>query len=229
MCSQGAVQAGGYLTAADDVVQAFHLPKYQHLVAEFSTDNPSSSSSSRTERNGMSMPAKKSLDETPIMMGCEPEQDVEMEVVDINNPSVQLKGVLPLTMRELASVAGQQALDGTVGSSANGKPLNSSYTQAEDRGNIPSRALIFPADASIGDDVTRGAKTTTNSRTSTRKRAREENGTPSQEATPKRGKPVGTAPTLTPSRVLRPRAAKTAAQIQEEKERERAYKKATEE
>ena len=204
---QDAVQAGGYLTAADDVVQAFHLPKYQHVVAEFSSDTPSSF---RTDHNGMSMATKKMPDEAATVMESEPEQDVKMAVIDTSSSSAQLNNDLPLTMRQLASVANQQPLLSTARSSAKGASLDGSTPGC---GTTPSRTRTTPVDVSYWDGATRRAKSTTKSPSSTRKHVREENGTSSQEAAPKRRKEDEAPLTSTPARVLRPRAPTTATQI----------------
>lgn len=189
------------------MVQAFHLPKYQHAIPEFS-DTPSPS---RTDCNGISIGNKKVPGEATALMESEPEQDVEMAVKDTGSPSAQPSGGSPLTMGQLASVANQQPLLGTASSSA-----KSLYPQAEGCGNTPSGTRTTPVDVSNGDDA-RKVKSTIKSLTSTRKHAREENGTPPQEVTPKRRKEVGAPPTPIPARVLRPRASKTATQNAGEK------------
>lgn len=217
-------QAGGYLTAADDVVEAFHLPKYQHVVAAYSTDD----SPSRTGFSRIATPVHHAADEratsaVPEFMEDD-DDDLNMEVIDISEPPFQAENGVPLSMEELATAANQRTLigepsliDGLISSTlSNGI----SSTIALDQGNTSRDRAALPKQAPV------------KVRTSGRKRGREEIEKPPLDQhqplpTKKRGKAIGSpTPLTTPTRTLRPRPSKSAARIQEEKEMEHAYRRA---
>ena len=194
---QGVPEAGGYLTAADDVVQAFHLPKFQHVVAAYSSDPPPSESGRDKHTD-----ATQDMIETnakPIFL--EQEDDAEMDVPQLQPRS---ETGTPITMRELADAARQR----------------SSNDSTEDYDHLPSlpstnHGLIAAGTRSgISARSTKGAqlaRTISKPKNNARKRPRDESDRPVLDM---------------PTRVLRPRASKSVAQLQEEREREHAYRRA---
>jgi len=211
-------QAGGYLTAADDVVQAFHLPKYQHVVAAYSTDSP-------PFENGR----HKNADVTQIAMETtntfdvsDQADDIDMEEINVPQLQRQAENGVPITMRELADAARQRAINGSV----DDEELASSTIHGPTN-TVDTMSRVTSANtAASGSQSTPPARMASKLRGSARKRARDESEKPLLHA--KRGKEDGasSAPVPTPTRVLRPRASKSAAQIREAKEMEHAYRRA---
>jgi xeroderma pigmentosum group C-complementing protein len=199
---QGAPEAGGYLTAADDVVQAFHLPKYQHVVAAYSSDSPSSRSGQ--DKNTYVIQNKIETS-TGHHIPQEQDDDVEMEV-EIPQLQPRSENGVPLTMRELAdTVRRQRSINGSIDESdlpASSPSTNHGLTVDNTKSGNAAKSTKKSA---------RPTKTVSKPRDSARKRPRDESDHPVLN---------------TPTRVLRPRASKSATQIQEEREREHAYRQA---
>jgi xeroderma pigmentosum group C-complementing protein len=203
-------QAGGYLTAADDVVQAFHLPKYQHAVAAYSTDSPASGNA----RDGNKDATQNTMEPNtvPITLGVLDDDDIEME--EITSPQFQARAdnKTPITIRELAHAARQRSVES--------EDPSPSTIQRPTTANMVPR-IVSTNGAASSSQCMPLAKLASKPRGSARKRPRNES------EQPERGKadsPSVNAPM--PTRVLRPRAAKSAAHIQEEREREQTYRRA---
>ena len=199
---QGAPEAGGYLTAADDVVQAFHLPKYQHVVAAYSSDSPTSSSGQDKSTYAIQ---NKIETVTGPHDPQEHDDDIEMEV-EIPQLQPRSENGVPLTMRELADAVRRQ------------RSINGSMDESDRPASLPSTNYVLTVDNTKSENVAKSArknarptKTISKPRDSARKRPRDESDHPMPD---------------TPTRVLRPRASKSATQIQEERERENAYRRA---
>jgi xeroderma pigmentosum group C-complementing protein len=213
---QNVPQAGGYLTVADDVVEAFHLPKYQHVVAAYSTDSPprrrGPDKNTDAAQNRMEMSA------TPLDILHEKQDDIEMEEVTV--PLLHERAE-PMTMRELADATRQPSVNGSDDLPAS-QPLT---TRGLVNANTKAGAVSNDRTATSSKS-TPTARTTPKPRNSARKRARDESEKPALDT--KRGKGDSASVSVpTPTRILRPRASKSAAQIQEEREREYAYRRAT--
>ena len=104
------------------MVQAFHLPKYQHVVATYSTDSPKSQVGSDTKgavsQIGVDNTVKYIV--TPINLDAmhgDQEDDPETEEVIAIQPESRANGGLPMTMRELAVVAKERPMTGNATSS----------------------------------------------------------------------------------------------------------------
>lgn len=207
--------AGGFMTAADDVVEPYHLPKYQHVVASYSTDAPSASrvhmegdaprSDSPVTNAVVSAPPTSVDDYDDVMEDVIPSSDVD---------SRALNGGVPLTMAELAKVANHkttkpksvQSKPKPVPTTASKRPVREVTTSSSSRRTLPKR------------------------RATTRKRVRDESSGSESEMSDIRPSPskrvVSSSTAPTNGRVLRKRATKSAAVLREERETEKAYRRA---
>jgi xeroderma pigmentosum group C-complementing protein len=229
--AQDGPQAGGYLTAADDVVQAFHLPKYQHVVAAYSANssayhiNPDKDGS--TSQIGIENKAKPVV--APINLDIihgDQEDDIEMEGPTVIQSRAD-RGV-PMTMRELADAVGARSIIGDDKPSTNAK--DSYPSQNNGIRSTPRNKTIPDSGAARSVRSISPFSTASKPRASAGKRARGQKASmdPTQTLLGKRGRMDGASATSTsaPTRVLRPRAPKSAARIQEERKMEQAYKRA---
>lgn len=193
-------------------MQAFHLPSYQHIVAEYSTNTLPASGG----RDKFINAPEATLGGADLHIDYEeqmatPEDDSTMNdiaVVVIQTDAPIYNGTAPLSMQELADVAGQRTLEDTT--KVEGvlmESMNGAETSINNRNGSTKIHLPNPK--------TKG---------SSKKRTREE----SEKASPtKKAKAANASiPVPTPTRVLRPRASKSATQVEEEKKMERAYRKA---
>ncbi|KAF7980649.1 hypothetical protein HWV62_37466 [Athelia sp. TMB] len=205
-------EAGGFLTAADDVVQAFHLPKYQHIVAEYSTNAPSA-----TVGSGGLPPIAEVSQGVPVNFeetteASQDNDDVmnEMIIPTFHADAPIQDGGVPLSMQELADAARQRSMEEAV----QGEEIEIEF------------AIKTPVQPVNGlDRSTRSRQLPSRTRGSAKKRPREESEKPSPNIKRVKAEKVST-PTPTPTRVLRPRAPKSSTQIEEEKQMERAYRDA---
>lgn len=198
------------------------MPKYQHIVAEYSTDAlPSSGARDRTTA------IADVTHESDILLTLDPmvedlEDDPTMDEAVVSIPQLKAndyvaKGGIPITMQELADTARQRFLDTSAGNEEVHPDQNSMLT------STPSKPLN--GKESRGKSELRAKPTTRAQGSAKKKRTREE----SEQSSPatKRVKVAKTpTPVTAPTRVLRPRPSKSATQLEEERERERAYRNA---
>ena len=213
---QDVPQAGGYLTAADDVVQAFHLPKYQHVVAAYSTDSPATGSTRDKNSNDVKNGIEATTAHTALdFLGAD---DIEMEEVTVPQLQARSDNEMPMTMRELAD-ATIQRYDSE---SLHGEDYPPSIIHSSTRANTRRGAVSSNGGTSANHQRIPPAGTASKLKGSARKRDRDESERPVFDA-----KEDGVSVSVpVPTRVLRPRPSKSATQVEEEKERERAYKRA---
>ncbi|KAI0947082.1 hypothetical protein AcV7_009609 [Taiwanofungus camphoratus] len=231
---------GGFLTGADDVVEPFTLPRNFHDIPATSAqmslvltrhahdDNP------RTDRREDTAPVL-----SPPAEEIEGSEDDAMEIV----PPVQSEcktSSIPKSMLELAQAAAGQDDEGQ---DTDHLPLPSSLPDDSAAGEENGRATRTSTHAPrSGTKTPRGTlqkrRGTSQSDTRrTRKRRREdassadavseiESPIPTRSLPAKRAK-SSAPPVPVPTRVLRTRTPKSASKIQEEREREEAYRRAT--
>lgn len=232
--AQDGPQAGGYLTAADDVVQAFHLPKSQHVVAAYSTN--SSAYQSNPDKNGGASQIGIENKTKPVVAPINldtihggQEDDIEMEAATVTQSQAG-RGV-PMTMRELADAASEHSIIGNVKPSANAKDSYPSLLSenSDIRTTIRNKTVPNSETARSVRSIS-PSSTAPRPRGSARKRSKDQKASTDAKQTllGKRGRVdhASTTPNSVSTRVLRPRTLKSAAQIQEERDREQAYKRA---
>lgn len=205
-------------------MEAFHLPKYQHIVAEYSTDAlPSAGARGRNAVTANT--AHKSHIPTILDPMVEDlEDDVAMDEVLTSVPQLKAYdyvagGGVPMSMQELADAAQQRSLDTSASTESEHPNQTSTLISTTD---APSKAMN-----GIGSNGSSGSrvKLTVRARGSAKKRTREETEKPSPATKRVKVSSVST-PVPTPTRVLRPRPSKSTTQLAEEREREHAYRKA---
>jgi xeroderma pigmentosum group C-complementing protein len=185
-------------------------------VAAYSTDSPPSKSG-RDKNADATQIAMETTVEPNTSDVLDQADDIEMEEVNVPQLQGRAENGVPISMRELADAARQRAINGSV------EELPSSTIHGLTSTVDTMFRVTSTNTAASSSRSTPPARTVSKRRGSARKRARDESERPELHA--KRGKEDGT-PVPTPTRVLRPRASKSAAQIQEEKEMEHAYRRA---
>ncbi|KAH9947442.1 Rad4-domain-containing protein [Amylocystis lapponica] len=222
---------GGFLTGADDVVQPYTLPRNFHeVLPQTSTtislapriaEEDDSSEVDMVEVAVRSRPADVA-EETAVSQ----DDDDDADMADVFPVALEPpRSTVPRTLRELAEAqeAARQTADAQVataapsgtGSDARGKTTGANTRST--RPGAPSKKATPKSDARR-----------------TRKRARQGDAggasggedTTAVRAPPAKRARAGPAHVPAPTRVLRARTAKSAAQIQEEKEMEAAYRRA---
>ncbi|EPQ51119.1 Rad4-domain-containing protein [Gloeophyllum trabeum ATCC 11539] len=234
------VEPGGYLTAVDDIVQPFTLPKYQHLADLVAKSRPNGSGA--VEQDG-DIETAASDDIPPMIMeviGDDGDASEDMEEIPVSAPV--LSGV-PKTMRELAEESARKT---SVSLEPDASMAEKLPTTVPSPAPAPVNSAEQRATRSSRGNSTRNTPSTTTERKSgvgrrnnRRKRARGElsdsdlgedqlENAQSEESSPVkkvRGRP-NTASPVKSDRVLRVRKSKTAAEVEEERDRELAYRRA---
>ncbi|KAJ7156095.1 hypothetical protein C8R43DRAFT_1234922 [Mycena crocata] len=233
---------GGFVTGADDVVQAYHLPRYQHVNLPF---QPSSGANSAVQSgeasDGEAVLERQTYDlET---MDVDSEHDNE----DTHPSTVTLENMVraPKTMQQLAEETSarlrKELARDDIGEDVEeihpSPPPTSASTpkMKKTRQAKPSKA---PSKRNPTETKTKAGASAAR-RASAKKRRRndgtdsdseeeeEEETEPSPAKRPKTDKGVpASSPAAAPVRSLRPRRSKTQTQLQEEQERERAFQRA---
>lgn len=222
------------MTSADDVVQAFNLPKFQHAVVPSASLAPFRSSTLLQAEMDVSLPAKDNVmqrasDNGEASFTPVDDADVWEEIVPVApviKPSAN--GAVPRTMRELAEDAER----------------TQPSSDFEDAYGISSHSTLRtpagkPKRAHMTDQASpRGSKEPsqkTKGKRRTRKRTRDEDTEserdgydvdPSSSSPSKRTKSAPGNPASASTRVLRARPTKTEARQREEREMEEAYRRA---
>ncbi|KAF9465269.1 hypothetical protein BDZ94DRAFT_1160286 [Collybia nuda] len=238
LCNQQETMAGGggggFLLGADDVVQAFHLPKYQHtnlseLPSAADRDDVVTSSD-----DGGHEPLNNFTYDLHTM---DVDSDTGMELIT-SLPAVGES--TPKTMREMAEDAARMRLTETKERSDDEVIITDIHPpppplETADKREVPRTITILPRSKGKAPQAQtmRASRARASKQASTKKRHRdsEESELSHDETqTPpnKRGrsKPDLPSPPV-PTRTLRPRVPKTSAQLEEEKEQEKAYRRAT--
>ncbi|KAA1469725.1 Rad4-domain-containing protein [Dentipellis sp. KUC8613] len=239
---QDVPQPGGFLTGADDVVQPYSLPRYQHVAFESPQPSPKSQVSRLRSSAATSM-----LDEaetprlsTPITMetiGDDKDENEDMEPV-LLPPQPAVVGV-PKSMAELAAEAADNAARG---SGASPQPTLQETNIDKDVSRANAGASQKPSGV-IANGASKASPVPADSKTkmpvkqrrapAKRKKAKDdlsESASDEEEAQRpqrKRAKAqAAAAPAPASDRVLRSRRGKTEAQLQQEREQEEAYRRA---
>lgn len=230
---------GGFLLGADDVVQAFRLPKYQHTnLAELPT--PSAITNSDGDAPFTEDSSREPLkDFTYDLHTMDMDSDVDMEEIS-TIPALQ--ETAPKTMQEMAEDAARLQIDDVSDDEVIDTDVYRPSPPPRAPGDGPRLTITVPPRARGETSSALKSSTPTKQpprarpsrRSSAKKRRRDdEESLPSLDETQSpskrrvRSKPVLPAPTVVPTRTLRPRTSKSAAQIDEEKELENAYRRAT--
>ncbi|KAF9013151.1 hypothetical protein BDQ17DRAFT_1342855 [Cyathus striatus] len=218
---------GGFLVGADDVVQAFHLPKYNHVPLAAVTA-PAVFEDTHGDQELL-----ENTEEADYDTGYDPpdvttyDLDVEMEEIGI---STVTNGGVPKTMQELAEEMEKKRLE--------------AEAEVEEL-ELPKRPVISarstPVKSGLNGRTTRSQKKKQpprgrkrKARDSDKEEEAERSATESpEEVESEESKPVKrprkkatAAPIPAPTRTLRPRTGKSAAQHAQEKEAEEAYRRA---
>lgn len=232
---------GGFLLGADDVVQAFRLPKYQHA----NLSEPSIAAII-LNRSGVMTPTEDAGHEPPKdftydLHTMDVDSDIDMEEVT-SFPAVQ--EAAPKTMQEMAEDAAKLRIDDINGSIGDEVIDTDAYRPSPPPQAPDGRARITitvpskvkgqkPSTSQSNTPVKQAPRARPSKRGSANKRRRDdEESEISQDETQSsskrrvRSKPHLPAPAV-PTRTLRPRAAKTTVQLDEEREQEEAYRRAT--
>ncbi|KAL0579882.1 hypothetical protein V5O48_002129 [Marasmius crinis-equi] len=229
----GNSEGGGFLVEAADVVETFHLPRFQHVdedgqPAQFSITN-------NHAVNGDSTPEKSRLDHAFETMDVDEGDDVHPPSLTSTLHSSSMPVIK--TMQELAEDAAGASGAGGPSNEVEEISLNQVVTPltpvASSTSGRPSRT------SSKRNTPTRGKKTASvtkprqPTRKSTRKRKRDDaeeemssGGEDEEEESPSKRPKAAAAPVTTSTRTLRPRRGKTQAQLLVEEENERAYRRA---
>ncbi|KAI0042401.1 Rad4-domain-containing protein [Auriscalpium vulgare] len=217
-------QRGGFLTGADDVVQPYTLPRYQHVA--FASPQPSRSVSELRTAS----PTTSAIDDPNTPGGRTPLFDDLLEVVDDGAPDEDEAAVpvlpstngVPRSMAELAEAAAAQRASGSAPSAVRDAPTmpqtraRGGTMQAPGRPRATARkrrarAASSPA-ASSGQEDASGDKV----------QSAAAGGRPTKRA---RRSGANMPPPAT-DRVLRARRGKSAAKEAEERAQEDAYRRA---
>ncbi|KAJ7728837.1 hypothetical protein DFH07DRAFT_757131 [Mycena maculata] len=218
---------GGFVTGADDVVQAYHLPKYQHVNLPFL---PSSGANSGAQSDSEVVPENLTYDFETMDVDEDPGVEDEQP-----NPRDEVNA--PKTMQQLAEETAARlrkefARDNIedAGEEVDPPPPRptASASKAKKPGQakpsrVPSARNATKTKAKVGAPAAR--------RASARKRRRtdsdsEEGGEETEPSTAKRVKGDNGVAAPPTGRSLRPRRSKTQTEVQEEEERERAFRRA---
>ncbi|KAH7885453.1 hypothetical protein F5I97DRAFT_2033703 [Phlebopus sp. FC_14] len=211
---EGEEEPGGFLTTADDVVEPFHLPRDPHTYPSSSalTLDPSSHTSV-SDREGAATSGTPSRD-----LPHSRSESTEVDAGGDFTPAV-INGA-PKTMQELAEDHWRD-----VAAPHESFPPSSSPQPSEITVNMKAKRVQQDSATNRSQVPTPGSKRS--SRKRTRRSSESSSDHHAEAAPPKRGRgPVTNTPSGTPARVLRPRAQKSAARIQEEQEMEEAYRRA---
>jgi xeroderma pigmentosum group C-complementing protein len=220
---------GGFLIGADDVVQPYHLPRYRYQPVETPSSpgtpaEPEQTGNAIASTSGASFPPEF---RTYALETMEDDQDLDLGEDDMSSDprpmslSVLANGI-PKSMREMAEDAERRARRGS--SEALDRDSEGDYHPGTPSSSKSAMATNGPA----AKYAVNGKTTPTSRRAAVaKKRGREELvvGSPA-----KRVRGSGTSSPATPAsgRVLRPRTSKSAAKIQEEKDLDEAFRRATE-
>jgi xeroderma pigmentosum group C-complementing protein len=232
---------GGFLLGADDVVQAFHLPKYQHVnLSEplITATTVSGNEIVATTEDPGQEPLKNFTYDLQTM---DVDSDIDMEEI----ATIPIAGqAAPKTMQEMAEDAARLRINDD--NDSNGDEAidtegyrPSPFIQTPDGRETPSLKITLPSRAKAQKPSTPQANASTkqppharSSKPASEKKRRrdDEEDEMSHEAqsSPKRrtrSKPDLPTPSM-PARTLRPRASKTSTQLDEEREQEEAYRRA---
>lgn len=221
---------GGFLTVADEVVQPYSLPRNWHEVPHTAAPSTRQQSSAEDGDDGN----HEDDDDAPLVLdGLEIVDGSDLEEVEVQDiPAPQANGV-PKSMRELAEDVEMQIAE------------SSAAEEDEEVIPIPKDIPPKPAKGRKTNERTQAAtvkKTSPSQRTTParrpKKRTRGASPTPVQSDNDEASQPTPTKrsrttrpppppPAVKSDRVLRTRAGKSAAKLQEEKEQEEAYRRAT--
>jgi xeroderma pigmentosum group C-complementing protein len=199
---------------ADLVVQPYHLPKFQYSAAQplDSVSDIFGKAPRQELAAGIGVP-NDTEDLGPPADGQEAavdeNEDEDMEEVLPVTSSVPQTSSGPITMEQLASNAANLAVNGAI--------RRSSHT-ASSPATSTSRQSLTPAPRVTRSSARKRRKGSISSE--------EENVSQTKSIRSKRGKAPTTPALEVPTRVLRTRKSKTAAQLQEEAEAEEAYRRA---
>lgn len=228
------------------MVQAYKLPKYQHVVP---SAGPSSSyttnSRSRTVPDSvdpvLAVPESEAAVDVLALQANEDDRDgdVDMESSSpIAQPQFGRNNGVPLTMRELAEIAAQSSQNSPrplVDDEYPRPPLNANATSVKMSANSRSTQLARSSASSLKSTPSSSVNGTTSKpkrRRPPAKRVRDPDEDTSSisdtniSSPSKRGRNAATSSVPAQTRTLRPRVSKSNAQIEEEKQMERAFKKA---
>lgn len=230
-----ASQGGGFLVAADDVVEAYHLPRSQYLPLI----SPGLSTAIAKVPEAAAMSRQDSVDSPRIPFDAfqsesEMARDDQIEGMEAVAPIENSN--LPRTMRELAedaarkeaATSGAESPEEHEGDGLLDPDLMSQAGSRSRNAAKASSARINVAGRSATNSPSPRKRRT--SRPSAKKRGRaspDYSSEPEIESSPakrSRGTASGTTPSQT--RVLRPRAPKSATKVQEEKDLEMAFRRA---
>ncbi|KAK7690126.1 hypothetical protein QCA50_006775 [Cerrena zonata] len=238
---ENVIAPGGFLTSADDVVQAYTLPRSVYAAprspTSLHTPNQAEEAVNRLD-DSQDQP-----DPLEIIPDSEGEDDLQEIDIPTEVPEPVITNGVPKTMRELAEAAEREQADKSSDDEVEIIAMPSIAQRAIDKANgknTPSSRGRSRKGTSTPTASTSSPKKTPKGRTSarTRKRPREEvdsEGQPSDEEqrvhTPSKRPRSRAAPT-TPvgveksDRVLRSRRGKSETKLAEEKEMEKAYRRA---
>ncbi|KAF7364833.1 hypothetical protein MVEN_00353500 [Mycena venus] len=234
---------GGFVTGADDVVQAYQLPKYQHVNLPF---QPSSGGNFAAGPSGAASDSEPAADEVTHDL---PTMDVDPDpgVEDVQPLTEVTKK--PKTMKELAEETtarlnkefarydveedGDEDVD--IMPPPPPPPTTSAPKAKKARQAKPSRAQSernptkTKAKAGAGAPAARRAsarKRRRNDGTDSDSEEEDSEPSPSKRAKASNGAPVPAPASVATGRSLRPRRTKTQTELEEEAEKERAFQRA---
>jgi xeroderma pigmentosum group C-complementing protein len=101
---QEPVVAGGFLTGADEVVQPYALPKYQHMQIQPNIGKPKIGKVAEAREHILGDDHSRSARMTLEVVGDEEDEDMEQVVLPVQEEDVG-EGRIPKTMQELAEEA----------------------------------------------------------------------------------------------------------------------------
>jgi xeroderma pigmentosum group C-complementing protein len=219
------------MTAADDVVQAYRLPKYQHLQLQ-PLAGPSNSEPAHSEPSPVKSAVSDLADSSRrLTLEVIEDGDGDEDMEQVAPTAVSLTEDMPLrepkTMRELAADAARarasrtssdsevEVLDSPPRKPGRGSGRNARTTNSANsvRGKMTRTRSSAPRPAS--NDIIADTQSF-------------EADAEASDARPPRTRRGAAAPAVSEKRVLRPRKRKTAAQLEEEDEMEEAYRQAAE-
>jgi len=209
---------GGFLTAADDVVQPFHLPKFQYPHGNLSFDLPPTRPIVDSDLTAMATAVDEPVDEPPRDFTSECRtMDTGSDMEEMTTTPPAASGVVPKTMQEMAESAARQlandadAIEVVVTDTNTHRPSASSTSGSVKQSRRPATRSASARKRGRGYKTEGDTSDDSGSLSSPKKRTRARESLTS--LTP-------------PTRTLRPRASKTPVQIQEEKQQEKAFRRA---
>lgn len=221
---------GGFLLGADDVVQAFRLPKYQH--ADLSEPSIAATIINRSE---VMTPTEDASHEPPKdftydLHTMDVDSDIDMEEVT-SFPAVQ--ETAPKTMQEMAEDAARLQID-DINAYQPSPPPQAPEGRARITITVSSKMKgqnSSPPQPSTPPKRVPRARPSKRGSAKKRRRDDEESELSHDETQSSSKRWVRSKPHLpalaVPTRTLRPRAAKTSVQLDEERKQEEAYRRAT--